>query len=137
MRYITGWIKPNGNFVKCELFEHLDGLQDDEDVRQLTNIDELKAEIEHSRQGCVDLIEQGEHPEWHCYEMASDRCTRKLKGDLYQAGFIRVGTLNENLHFEGTAECLKLKKRHCSDFALENGFGSVFEPVKGVKNENY
>lgn len=113
MKYIYttgyGWISPRGNVLGCDCYGHLETLAAWADVKEaLPQVAATLESLDDIRKDSEDLIAKGEHPEWHCYEMACDREESKIKEALLAAGFIRIGTSRhaEMVEAEGNPESI-------------------------------
>lgn len=126
---IFGWFV-KGNFYSVDKYEHLTKL-DGELLRlaYLThpNFARLHSEISSIHSDCEYRILTGEHPEWHIYEMAVDEYQSKLIKYLYDGGWIRVGSSDETIYFEGNSSSLYNWYSELKEFAESNGMYCCFE----------
>lgn len=132
MSEIYGWITPKGEFEETKQWEHK-GCKSIQDLWDELGYQDRLDGIEES---CQSLIDDNEHPEWHRYEMAQDKFEWKVTREAYNRGFIRVGTLGMDMHFEYGSGCLvdgKLKACAfivCKKFAETKGCAARFENVQ-------
>ena len=98
----------------------------------MKNYEVLVTDLKRTEQCCLDSIAQGEHPEWHGYEVKESKVNSKIWESLMRKGCIRYGTSynGRNLHFEGSPYALKKYMQKCKDFAEENGLEAHFDPYK-------
>lgn len=128
---ITGWLAPNNEFIQCNLFEHIEIIRENKIFsKYVPKIDDIIQNIENIYDSCQSYADHGEHPEWHCYEMACDDARPEIRRLLLNAGFIRVGESKNGLHFEGRPNHLKTKHQRCKDFADSYAAEAYFEPQK-------
>lgn len=66
---------------------------------------------------------------WHILDFIQDELRFKLMEKFYKFGFIRVGTFNNVVHFEGTSSQLSKMKKTCIDLAVSHGMEYKFEVV--------
>jgi hypothetical protein len=130
---ISGWLTPSGEFVKCELYEHLSVVVENPVfIAQVPEIDSLLQELYDCESYCQEMSERegSGNAEWHRYEMLQDGMSCKIRCLLLDAGFIRVGEYKNSIHFEGRPNHLKSKHQMCVDFADSYGANAIFEPVR-------
>lgn len=127
---ITGWIAPNGEFFKCAQYEHMASLAKREEFRLVSGVPEILADLAAVEEDCQAAADDGEHPEWHRYEIAQSNASYDIYRKVLDAGFIRVGESRDSLHFEGRPNQLKNKHQVCKDFAESYGADCVFEPQR-------
>ena len=110
-----GWLTAKG-FAETDLHQHLNA----ECVRQLIEgnkeLDELEERADATDASCQEAADAGEHPEWHWYEMAYDDYICAVVRTCYDAGFIRVGTRGDEIHFEYKGE-LGARVDRCNSLA--------------------
>lgn len=88
-----GWISPRGNVFGCDRYGHFEAIAEWADIKELLpQVFGMLESLVFSRESCEESCAAGEHPSWHCYEMACDRQEPKIKAALLSAGFIRIGT---------------------------------------------
>ena len=98
-----GWITPTGKIVTCNIHAHLD----DFTIQQFDMPDFMqwfeseRESVESIREGCEQLSERGEHPEWHSYEIANDSFHYQALTKLYELNFIRIGKNYDEIELEG------------------------------------
>lgn len=131
MDTINGWLTPKGDFVKCDHYAHLD-IARHPDVITIPRIAKLISELDKIHDDCSDHADrEGSHnAEWHIYEMAMDDARVEIWKTLLNHGYIRIGEVDNELHFEGKPNHLKSKYQKCVDFADSYGAKAVFEPQK-------
>ena len=110
-RTMTGWINLDHTILKTDDYGHVDGLRQYEPFSTLL----AAADIAQSRadriyRGCEELIAEGEHPEWHTYEMygypfqeAAEEVRRFCVVYAYHLGYVRFfyDARTRKLTFEG------------------------------------
>ena len=89
---VTGLIHPNDKVLECEFFQHLESAKKHpefliESVRVYA--EELNRELQIIGDSCKESQENGEHPEWHIWEMAADDFNFNFLGSLYKHGYLR------------------------------------------------
>lgn len=127
-----GWITPSGKIVACPCYRHMNAgvLAQLDSVPNFSDIDE---HVQEMHDGCQELSDDGEHPEWHTYEMALDDGEHTKMCRMMEAGFIRVGVRgpDKKVHLEGMAKSrgvqaqrivalLRKMDRGLSDFKWKN-----------------
>jgi hypothetical protein len=133
MSKIYGWLSPDGEYIPCGMYEHLEAIATNPIfLKRVPEIEDIFAALEEVAAGCQELADrEGSHnAEWHIYEMECDRLRPKIWKKILNAGFIRVGEVGEDLHFEGRPNVLRSKYQMCKDFADSYGAGAVFEPQR-------
>jgi hypothetical protein len=129
MSNVFGWITPSREFVEVEPWGHVEAIGQHECLKRLIDNDLLDfSSLDYIREGCEELIAQGEHPEWHCYEMACDSRRDAIVQALYDAGAVRVGSHGNSLCVEGKPEAITNLHQFCKDFAEDRDMHAVFEP---------
>ena len=127
---ITGWLAPDGEFIECPLYRHYKTLASNFKVKAISGVAEILADLEYMENDCQKARDEGEHPEWHRYEVAESDAQYEIHRKVLDAGFIRVGENNGVIHFEGRPNHLKNKYQKCKDFANSYGADCVFDKVK-------
>jgi hypothetical protein len=130
---VAGWLCPNGEFIQCQLYEHIDIVSENPYfIEKVPKISDIIQHLEDVEAGCRDLADrEGSHnAEWHCYEMACDDARHEIRRLLLNEGFIRVGESDEELYFEGRPNVLKSRHQVCKDLAESYGTTANFEPVR-------
>ncbi len=98
-----GWLTPTGILIPCELYKHKDVLLDNEEI--MNKFPWIKDELENLdsiAESSNRMIEQGEHPEWHCWEIANDSLSYDIYTALIKEGYIRLGkTFDNDIEAEG------------------------------------
>lgn len=103
---ITGWLTNNGKFIECEIYEHFK--VQDPIIESIWN--EYKEDLETAYEGCSSLIDQGEHPEWHTYEMFLIDCQFEAYRQLYKKGYLRIFNYGTDIGIEGFASSIESQK---------------------------
>ena len=87
-----GWIY-EGKVFACEKYGHFDSIIKSKlcPKKIKDNWEVMEKELDDCRQDSEDLIEKGEHPEWHVYEIFECNYHGEITRQLYAEGFIRVG----------------------------------------------
>lgn len=130
---IRGWLFPNGEFLQCDLYEHIISIHDNQYVMEkVPEILKIKENLDSIKEECEEMSrrEGSGNAEWHCYEIAYDRAPSQIRKLLLDNGFIRVGEANGTLHFEGRPNILKKEHQRCKDFADSYAADIIFEPQK-------
>lgn len=130
---MTGGITPSGDAWNVKPYGHID-LSDYKTSKYYgliaTVADRVAEDVSFAEEECTELAEAGEHPEWHVWEMVSDNARREVMNTMFKAGFVRYGTYDGNMHFEGTREGISKSRETCKTFAMNHGYGYKFEEVK-------
>lgn len=122
---ITGWLLPNGEFIPCGMYEHLELARKHEKISKIPRIAKVIKDFDDS----TICFKNGENNEsWHIYEIATSEARDELWRILLNEGFIRVGEVDHCLHFEGRPNILHSKYQFCKDFADSYAATAVFEP---------
>lgn len=121
----AGWLLPNREFVECELFAHLEVVANNASLRKLVP-DTIFSNLEEVELWCQELADSGDHPEWHCYEMARDDANDKVRDILLDAGCYRVGRVGNRLYFECSIFD-PIMMQYAKDLAESQGLTADFE----------
>ena len=130
---IFGWLSPSGEFIECEMYEHLEVASENLEMRSIPKINQIISRLEAIHEECERAAEkEGScHAEWHTYEMACDDVKTEIVKHLYRAKYIRVGeSADEVLHFEGFPDVLRARHQKCVDFAESYGTVTKFDPIR-------
>lgn len=129
MKNITGWLTSSGKFVECSRYSHLSVIMENEDLRKALGTwgEYTNEDLTFCVQETQERIENDEHPEWHIYECMAMDARSEARNKLLDAGFIRVGTLNNTLHFEGRSFALQGGMQAAKDLADSYDMGYQFE----------
>lgn len=130
---ITGWLCPNGEFIQCERWQHIEACEKHPIfTEKVPKIGKLLERLRSIEEGCEEHAarEGSSNAEWHIYEIARDEARPEIWRLLLNGGFIRVGEVDGDLHFEGRPDQLKSKYQMCKDLADSYGTGAVFEPQR-------
>lgn len=125
-----GWLAPDNELYLTQVsYGHINLLVNAAD-KYFSK--ELCAEIDYLEtiyKECQELSEQGEHPEWHRYEMAEDSIRHTLLKALIRLGFIRLGTdkLARTLYYHhlGGLELNDTQLEIIKDLAKRNGIDYI------------
>lgn len=131
MNTLAGWMTPARQFIECRFNEHLDVVRDPAFYKHAPKLQELFDRLKEIEESCMETAEQGEHPEWHIYEIAFDRARDKAWNILLSAGFLRIAESRGQLHFEGRPWAIKKMHQGCVDLAESYAADAVFLPIKG------
>lgn len=102
-----GWITPTRRVIECRDWEHLTVVAADAELVSLCpDMARLLSDLAKIEADCDELSENGEHPEWHNYEMAESEARREIWRKLLDAGCIRIGLRGDEPHFEGKPQAL-------------------------------
>lgn len=130
---ITGWLAPTGEFIQCHLWRHIETVKSNPIfIEKVPKIDKILKDLDEMEESCRETADRegASNAEWHCYEIMEDKARPEIWRLLLNYGFIRVGEVDGNLHFEGRPNHLKDKYQMCKDFADSYGAGAIFEPQK-------
>ncbi len=127
-----GWLSPQGNFTEVDKYGHIKSLKEIKDVSgDLLDFIETKLDNLNSiYESCRSLITEGEHPEWPRYEMAQDSIQYDIWKKMIDSGFVRVGSYQSEMCFEGTGTGLANIMQKCKDLAEQHGKTPTFERQK-------
>lgn len=126
-----GWISNSGECFGCEQWCHVSIIEKiviDEKIK--TKIDEINESVEETRKRCQELADNGEHPEWHSYEMADDDACAETVQHLFNSGWIRIGTTREIIEAEGLSESITTHYQLLKDLEEESGLKLQTKLVK-------
>ena len=59
---------------------------------------------------CDALAEEGEHPEWHTYEMTLDHNKSIAYTKLYEKGYFRIRSRRQYMYIQGLSQSLENHK---------------------------
>lgn len=127
---MTGWLKPDGKLIVCDLYQHLKVAE--QFAGDVPKIYSWLSQVKSAEECCNAMIERGEHPEWHTHEIISDRASLAIRKLLLDNGYIRVGRSGNFIYFEGRPEALKSQHQRCRDLADEHGVTAAFEPQRDL-----
>lgn len=125
-----GWISNSGDLHACERYGHFEGLSKIvEDPKFSQKIEEYDDRLNSIQEDSEALIAQGEHPEWHVYEMAQDSYGSEIVDMAYKFGWIRIGVDRQSniLGVEARPKAIKKHYQLLKDL----------EEVSGLKLEIY
>lgn len=130
---ITGWLVPGIGFLQCDQFNHIKSVRDNPVfVQKVPKIGKLIEELDNLYEVHEQTSQQdgSYNAEWHIYEVSYDETRHEIWRLLLNNGFIRVGEVDGDVHFEGRPNVLKSRYQECKDFADSYGAGAVFEPQR-------
>ena len=122
-----GWLTPRNQFIECGMWAHLSVILQNDEARSITDLVEIESHLEYVEEGCQELIDQDEHPEWHTYEMACSDAAHDMVKILYDHQFIRIAQKGDRVHFEGRPNALKDAHQRCKDFAEGHACTAEFD----------
>lgn len=126
MSNISGWMTPSGKFVTCNFYMHLKMIASTPELRRyVPDIDFILITLESIDKDCCDLIDEGEHPGWHNYEIPERDYTLYAINALRKAGCLRIGTMGTELFFDGTVTAITYQA--AKDLAASHNMTPVFE----------
>ena len=103
---ISGWLTNKGKVIECEVYEHFKA--DNEIIQNVW--EEYEQELKSISDDCNSLDEQGEHPEWHNYEMAESDYQHEALHRLYKLGFLRLGHFGTRIAVAGYPQWIEQHK---------------------------
>ncbi len=129
MADIFGWLTPSREFVPVHMGKHIEEIGEnpilnkyipwfDEDMRQFIDFENMSKRA----------IQEGKHPNWHCYEMAEYALDCKIIYTLYNNGCLRVGSSSDTMYFEGTSASIGNLYQCAKDLAESYNMIAKFEP---------
>ena len=128
---IFGWLTPAGKFIESKVWDHFKCIADNDDLKNLVpDYDVGESNVESARQGCEALSDEGEHPEWHSYEIAQSGFEYNVVEAVYKAGGVRVGSSSGSMYFDGIPDAIKNLYQKCKDLAEGYDMNAVFQPRK-------
>ena len=128
-----GWITKDNQVLLCKEYDHFETLREFPEITKYVDIDGIIESLDWVQQDCCNLAQEGEHPEWHHYEMYEDSCRDRVWSTLLKNGFIRFGIAyndDERMYFEGLPEVIKDKYEKCKSVAENNDRTAKFNPQK-------
>ncbi len=128
---LFGWISPKKQFFPCKDYEHAKcAFENFSEVNEMFS--GIFDDLAYTQEQCQQMSDEGEHPEWHRYEIALSDFDCNLVEFMYRRGYIRVGTIynNNTCCFEGVPEILRQHNQFCLDLCEKNGLTPKFEPRK-------
>ena len=136
---LFGWLSPSGKFFQTGMYNHVADVGKIPELKALIPwYDERADAVEHTREYCNNLSRQGEHPEWHCYEMAHYDFQTSVVKALYERGCLRVGDAGSGtLAFEGMPNVIKSMRQTAIEFAQSHNMDAEFEPIVERKPKRY
>lgn len=128
----TGWMNPNGRFIECALFKHIQTAS----VFGIEEIDDLLYSVKAAEENCNAMADEygNSNAEWHTYEMATTGATWKIRDILLKLGYLRVGQSHDGIHFEGTPPSIYNLYQTCRDLAESYSGVAIFEPIRSCTN---
>jgi len=102
----SGWVTNKGEIIECKVFEHFDA--DNDIIQSIWR--EYENKLDDISSDCNFLIDTGEHPEWHNYEIAEDEFKYEATHRLYKMGFLRLGNYGTQIAVSGYEEWIEQHK---------------------------
>lgn len=100
---VSGYIDLNKHKIHTfDVYGHFEFIEDN--YRHIDRIDEILNGINSVHESCESLIENGEHPEWHCYEMAKDSSESTINAILMNNNILRLNCNNGTLFIDTIGE---------------------------------
>ena len=131
---VFGWLTSRGNFYPANRFEHLESIGKYSELKNLvSDFDEKWKELENAKEVRLGLVDKGQHPEWHGYELNRDTLENIVVRSLYLKGCLRVASVGKTMYFEGLPNAIKSLYQKARDLAEEYGMGTNFHPL--TRNE--
>lgn len=126
----TGWITPQKTILECTPFEHFEWLAKSATVSPqiAEKIRSMNEELNELSADCENLMEIGEHPEWHRYEMAQYSLRADVIHLAYNEGYIRFSSYGGMIFFQGKAEFIKDRHDFMKNYAEQEDLVPKFEP---------
>lgn len=129
---IYGWLSPRGKFYSTEKqMGHLDLIENTPELRSLMppEFEKKVNDLQKKRKEGEYAMSQGEHPEWHSYEILSDEIEIESYDEMYKRGYLRVATNRDVVGFEGTSLAIMNLYQKARDLAEHNGFEAHFQKI--------
>lgn len=112
---VTGWLTNLDEIVICaRLYEHVDQIR--KFVSDNLKYPELDGfvfdswqNVANAEQSCQDLADEGEHPEWHHYEMTQSSEEYRIIKKVYASDWLRIYYKDGTLTIEGKDTACKNK----------------------------
>ena len=126
-----GWLNLKGEFEECKRWGHFEAPC----IQEIWDEQGFQDRVDDAEAGCLALIAEDEHPEWHTYEMCLDGLQGETIELAYKKGLIRVGTRGMDVHFEYGSGAMvdgvlkECRHKHALAFAKEIGCFPYFEHV--------
>jgi len=125
---ITGWITNNSKVIECNTYDHFK--VDDPIITKLW--EDKQKELDEIHEDCSNLSADGEHPEWHVYEIAESNAQYETYRELYARGFVRLAPINRyELAAQGTSKALEAHK-----YVLKELADKYHCEIKIIKRDN-
>jgi len=115
----VGFIDPIGQLHPVEFYQHFETLSKFDEFKD--DIEAFENELEEASDAHIKSIPEGEHPEWHIYEIWEDNRTDEFKREImykaYGLGWVRVGTYDVNMELEGFETGIKKHRKYATEIA--------------------
>lgn len=93
----NGLLTPDGELLPVAMFDHFFELKHRSELKEL--IDEFEKEVDNERAIFEDNIPDGEHPEWHTFDMWESRREDELRQEIldkaYKLGWGRIAFMQK------------------------------------------
>lgn len=126
-----GWLTPSRDYIETRVYGHVQEIGKNPMLKKyIPWFDREWESAEELARSSQEMLDQGEHPEWHSYEMAQDDLKTRVVSELYGKGLLRVGTQQGVMYFEGSPGGIKNLYEYAKQFAESHGMSAKFEPMK-------
>ena len=130
---LSGWLSPSGRFYECKraIFDHLGVIENTPEIRNsLPDWFEKKIkQLNQSKETSKELMRNGEHPEWHSYDMLHDSIEEAVYDEMYKKGYLRVAQNQDVVYFEGSSNGIKNLYQKAKDLAESHGKTANFQKI--------
>lgn len=110
---VTGWITNKGNVIECRVYEHFN--TNDITIKKIWC--KYEEELNESYKSHVELSENGEHPEWHSYEIFENECKNNAYKEIYELGYLRISKYDNEIAIEGYGQYIANNKQLIDDLS--------------------
>jgi len=134
---LSGWLSPSGKFYQSDkVMDHFGLIQRTAELKRNMppDFDAKILELER-KEISSQRAEEGEHPEWHWYEMLKYDIEQTAYNEMYKKGYLRVALSKQGMYFEGTPQGIKGSYQKAKDLADQYGLDAFFEKVSLNANE--
>lgn len=128
MGSIYGWLDPSGQMHECDILGHVKLLEKLSIGKSI--VEAVKQEILDATRACEELeqLEGRIHAEWHVVEILESDFLYNVYEGAYEVGFLRVGSIGSELHFEGRRKFFTKQYQICKELADYHDRRCVFVP---------